>query len=304
MRALLAVLLLLPSLALGQTAVKVYATDTIQSGCVLNAANTVCAVPMAGKSSVGFVVTAVSSPTGISLVGESSRDATSGSTGNWDGHSFIDADNGSTIVTVPNASLTVGYGKGFIAGYGVRWARVRASAWTSGSVTVHVVASDTTLPAAMVPMEVNDGSGQPTAQTTGLFRSPVITPDGRYFVQQGGPVVWTCSLNGISTTLTQCRAAPGAGLSLYVSWVWWQSTTTTAGTGALQAGTGTNCGTGTTAILPASGTANRYGYPASSSAASTLWFPVPIKLAANNALCAIGVATNTLRIDVGGYTAP
>lgn len=304
MRALVLLLALLPSIALGQTAVRVIAGDTVQSGCLLNAANTVCAVEMRGKTSVGFVVTAVSSPSGISLVAESSRDATSGSTGNWDGHKFIDADNGNTLTTVPNASLAVGYTRGFIVGMGVRWARIRASAWTSGSATVQVVASDTTTPATIPIVEVNDGSAQPTAQTTGEFRAPVASTDGRTYVSLGGPVAWTCSLNAIAATLTECRAAPAAGLSLYVSWVWWQSTTTTAGTGALQSGTGTNCGTATTAVLPKSGTANRYGYPASSTASSTLWFPVPIKLTAAHALCAIGVATNTLRIDVGGFTAP
>ena len=65
-----------------------------------------------------------------------------------------------------------------------------------------------------------------------------------------------------------------------------QSTTTTAGTFALNGGTGTNCGTGGYAVLPASGTANRYGYPASSAAATVLTFGTPIKLTAATALCA------------------
>jgi hypothetical protein len=124
------------------------------------------------------------------------------------------------------------------------------------------------------------------------------------FYRQGGPVRFACSVNAIAATLTQCQAAPGAGLSLYVTDLWWQSTTTTAGTGALQYGTGSNCGTGTTALFPASGTANRYGYPASSTAATNFSFATPLKVAANNALCIIGVATNTVRADILGFVAP
>jgi hypothetical protein len=297
MRRLLLLLMFLPGLALGQTTA-IVATDTVQSGCVLNAANATCQISLKGKSTAGFVVTAISSPSGITLVNETSRDGTS-----WDGHNFVDMDNGSTLVTVPNASLAVGFTKTMVLGGGVRFARIRASAWTSGSVTVAVVASDTAM-VNPISQEVSDGSSQPTAQATGLWRAPLGTPDGAAWVRMGGPVRFQCSLNSIAATLTQCAAAPGAGLSYYVTDIWWQSTTTTAGTGAIQSGTGTNCGTSTTAVLPASATANRYGYPASSTAASVLSFMTPLKLTANHALCVIGVATNTVRVDIVGFVAP
>ena len=276
-------------------------SDTVQSGCVLNAANATCQISTTGKSSFGLVVTAVASPTGITLVTETSRDGT-----NWDAHLFFDPDSGNTLMSVPNASLAVGFTKSLGVGAGVRYIRVRASTWTSGSATVQVVGTDTSampLPATVL-YESRGPTNQPLAGTEGSVRSGISSLDGRQFVALGGPVQFLCSLNGVAATLTQCQAAPAAGLSLYVSWVFAQSTTTTAGTFALQSGTGTNCGTGTAAVLPASGTANRYGYPASSTSATTLWFPVPIKLSAAAALCAIGVATNTLRIDVGGFIAP
>jgi hypothetical protein len=298
MRRLLLIALFLPGLALGQNAVKLYATDTVQSACVLNALNTTCQIAMAGKSTAGFLVTAISSPAGITLVNESSRDGTS-----WDGHNFVDMDNGGTLATVPNASLAVGYTKTMVLGGGVRFARVRASAWTSGSVTVSVVGSDTSM-VLPVTQEVSDGTAQPTAGAAGTWRAPIGTPDGAAWVRTGGPVRFQCSLNAIAATLTQCQAAPAAGLSIYVTDIFAQSTTTTAGTFALNGGTGTNCGTGGYAVLPASATANRYGYPASSAAATVLTFGTPIKLTAATALCAIGVATNTLRIDILGYIAP
>jgi hypothetical protein len=117
-------------------------------------------------------------------------------------------------------------------------------------------------------------------------------------------VLWTCSLNAIAASLTQCQAAPGAGLSLYVTGLYVQTTTTTSGTYALQTGTGTNCGTGTTAFFPSSSTSNRFNAPITSNAMAAIQFPVPLKVAANSALCLIGVATNTISAQIVGFTAP
>lgn len=138
MRRLLVVVgLVLPALALGQTT-RVLPSDSVQSACVLNAANAACVLPLTGKSTAGFIVTAVSSPTGITLVSETSRDGT-----NWDSHGFADMDSGETLPSIPNASLAVGFGKTLILGGGDRYVRVRASAWTSGSATVAVTGTDT-----------------------------------------------------------------------------------------------------------------------------------------------------------------
>jgi hypothetical protein len=298
MRRLLALLALLPGMAFAQTAVKVYTTDSVTSAALLNALNATAVVAMAGKSSAGFVVTAVSSPL-LTTIAETSRDGT-----NWDQHQMVDMDNGNTTWSTVGAAHVVGYTKTIILGGGIRYARIRCSAYTSGSVTVTIAATDTVPNALLSTHETTDGSGQPTAATNGTFRVPISSLEGVQFVRNGGPVRFACSVNNIAATLTQCQAAPGAGLSLYVTDLWWQSTTTTAGTGALQYGTGSNCGTGTTALLPASATANRYGYPASSTAATNFSFTTPLKVAANNALCIIGVATNTVRADILGYVAP
>jgi hypothetical protein len=132
---LLLLALLWPALALGQ-ATRIITSDSTTS-CTLGAANAVCVLAMVGKTTAGFVTTAISSPTGMTLVNESSRDGT-----NWDGHPFEDMDNGDLTTTVPNASLTVGTGRTMVLGGGVRYARVRVSTWTSGSVTVAVTATD------------------------------------------------------------------------------------------------------------------------------------------------------------------
>ena len=115
---------------------------------------------------------------------------------------------------------------------------------------------------------------------------------------------FTCGFNSIAATLTQCQAAPAAGLKLYVTGLYIQTTTTTSGTYALQTGTGTNCGTGTAALFPASGTANRFNAPITTSAMAAIQFPVPLAAPAASAICVIGVATNTVSGQIVGYVAP
>lgn len=137
MRRALLLFALLPALALGQTSVQVITSDTIQSGCVLNALNATCVVPMRGKSSAGFVITATSSPTGITLVGEVTKDGT-----NWGQRPLVNSSNETRYYAVPNAQLAVGLSRTVTMGGGARFVRVRASTWTSGSVTVAMVATD------------------------------------------------------------------------------------------------------------------------------------------------------------------
>ncbi len=115
---------------------------------------------------------------------------------------------------------------------------------------------------------------------------------------------WTCGLNGLAASLTQCQAAPAAGLKLYVTDITVQTTTTTSGTYAVQTGTGSNCATGTAALFPVSGTANRWNAPITTQSASNFQFLTPLIAPAASAICVIGVATNTISIQLHGYTAP
>ncbi len=61
---------------------------------------------------------------------------------------------------------------------------------------------------------------------------------------------WTCGVAGQAATLLECKAAAGAGSSHYITDIVVGSSTTTAGTYAIQSGTGTNCGTATAAVFP------------------------------------------------------
>lgn len=147
-------------------------------------------------------------------------------------------------------------------------------------------------------------SSQPTAATTGNVRQLVGSLDGALYTRQGGPVTWTCGVNAVAASLTQCQAAPGANLKLYITGLYVQTTTTTSGTYALQTGTGSNCGTGTAALFPVSGTGNRFNAPITSNAMASITFPVPLVAPANTAICLIGVATNTISAQLIGFTAP
>jgi hypothetical protein len=302
MRVFLATLLLVPALALGQatqitgtakgttTRANVTATsidanhtgldvaaqgiDTVQSACVLNALNATCTVALAGKSSAGFVITAVSSPVGITLVQESSRDNTS-----FDGHPFADVSVGSCISVVPNTSLAVGYGKTLVLGAGDRWVRIRVATFTSGSVTVAVNATDT-VPPPTCPAGVDAAtyaSGVSTATTLTLI---------------GGPQNCT----GASLPYSCCTAAnTGAGcivqLTSIVASASAASTTTTDQQLNVKYGTGATCGTGTTYLVGAFA-------PALGGFAWVGGRQAPITVPAGNNVCWIHAATGSKILTV------
>ena len=140
--------------------------------------------------------------------------------------------------------------------------------------------------------------------TGGVLAQQNVSGPSQLDYAGGRATVFTCGFNAVAATLTQCQAAPAAGLKLYVTSLHIQTTTTTSGTYALQTGTGTNCGTGTAALFPVSGTANRFNAPVTTSGMDTVVFPVALAAPAASALCVIGVATNTVSGQIVGFTAP
>jgi hypothetical protein len=147
-------------------------------------------------------------------------------------------------------------------------------------------------------------STQPAAATTGNLRRLVGALDGALYVRPGGPVSWSCGLDNLGATLTECRAAPGAGLRLYITDIVATSTTATAGQFLLRFGTGTNCGTGTASLYPSAATVVRVPYPGNTVAPFMVAMNTPLAVTANNALCVLATAVNTLTIQINGYTAP
>jgi hypothetical protein len=165
-------------------------------------------------------------------------------------------------------------------------------------------ANNTAITANPILTGIEAQTGQPTAATTGNIRQAVGSVDGVPYVRFGGPVPWTCSLDGIGATLTQCQAAPGAGLKLYLTDLVINSTTATTSNFLVRYGTGANCGTGTTSLLPAAATVVRFTYPSNTAAPLHLSFYTPLSAAANNAICILCTNTNTCVVTMTGFIAP
>lgn len=106
----------------------------------------------------------------------------------------------------------------------------------------------------------------------------------------GGTVKWRARLTGLIAADTEVKAAPGAGLSLYITDVFFSIGAATASSILLEEGT-------TTAVFG----------PHYVEAVSGRGIPgnlnTPIKIAANTALTATGSGATTATLDVYGYTA-
>jgi hypothetical protein len=147
------------------------------------------------------------------------------------------------------------------------------------------------------------------AQTTNAdsdYTPAAFDAYGTQFTRVDHPNRIVCGADNIAATLTQLTGcgAPGVGLSIYVTDIVAQSTTTTGGLFILRYGTATNCGTGTTSLIPSAATVARLAAPANTVAPLSINFTTPLKVPANNLLCVLGVATNTTTITISGFIAP
>lgn len=116
--------------------------------------------------------------------------------------------------------------------------------------------------------------------------------------------IFTCSVDNVAATLTKvCTAQSDPTLTMYVTTVVAQSTTSTAGTFLLEYGTGTNCGTGTTSFFPSAASVARLGSAANTAAPTVIALTTPLKVPAGKDLCLLGVATNTTTAVIAGYLA-
>lgn len=131
-----------------------------------------------------------------------------------------------------------------------------------------------------------------------------ITRDAHAQIPNSSQVssIFSCSADDVGATLTKfCNAPANPKLALYITTIVAQSTTTTSGNFILRYGTGSNCGTGTTSLLPSAATAARIAAPASTAAPTIIPLQTPLKVPAGNDLCVLGVATNTFTGQVTGY---
>ena len=113
---------------------------------------------------------------------------------------------------------------------------------------------------------------------------------------------WTCSLVSLAASLTQCIGVPSPSTQAYsITDIVVGTTTATSGTYSVQAGTGTNCATNTVPLFPARNTADRFNAPVTANPSTMISFTTPITAPAGNAICVIGVGTNTINIQLSGF---
>jgi len=145
----------------------------------------------------------------------------------------------------------------------------------------------------------NEGTTQLTS-ATGDYGSPTIDAYGVLYTHSDHPNRWYANVLSTATTLTEIKAAPGAGLSLYITDISvYNSALSTATADAhptLKFGTGANCATGTTTFWRMMNGVTFTG--------SEQTFLTPIKLTANNALCFITSVAGTRVWNISGFTAP
>lgn len=113
-------------------------TETLGTATALGALNANIAGALNGVSGIAAVITAISTPVGMTLTPQVSYD---GGT-NYVNTNFFDPTTDNVEATIPNASLAVGFSRVIIVGNGATHARVVATAWTSGSATVRLSASN------------------------------------------------------------------------------------------------------------------------------------------------------------------
>jgi hypothetical protein len=148
-------------------------------------------------------------------------------------------------------------------------------------------------------------TGQPVAATSGRQRALVADIDGVLFVRPTGPVHWTCGFQELSDTMLQCQPAPGAGLKLHLTDITVQTANPGAtGSYGVRAGQGADCDAGTTPLFPWASTAARWHAPARNEAPFVQDFITPVTAPSDYAICVIGSPTNTINIQLQGYTAP
>jgi hypothetical protein len=252
--------LLLSCLAMGQS----FTQGTMQSS------GTTCVGGNTPGANFGndCVSTSIAPPVGaIAVVLEGTWAATVQFEGSADGGTTWVSVNATPVPSGAAVTSTTASGTWTVSVVGLSYFRVRASAYSSGTVQVSLnsaigaVGSGGAISGAVT---VTGGPVSTTGPTAGgnAFANPSATPSSQ--------------LVAMSTTAAVQIVALSAGKSVYLVSGYFYAGTGTTPTFSLEYGTGTNCGTGTTVFYPAT------AIPTSGSTAlPTDFFVVP----AGNAVC-------------------
>jgi hypothetical protein len=142
----------------------------------------------------------------------------------------------------------------------------------------------------------------PTAATAGNLRYQLASTEGVAYVQEGGPKRFSCVVPSTTTALTQCQAAPAAGLRAYVTSLTMSNAAATVQTLDVVFGTGTNCATGATALTHKV----QFGTNATTTSPQSygMQFQTPLVPTAANAICVRPSAATAFGATLTGYIAP
>jgi hypothetical protein len=164
-------------------------------------------------------------------------------------------------------------------------------------------ANNAAMPANAIAVGVQTGTidTTPTAATAGNLRYQLASTEGVLYVQEGGPKRFSCILNAV-TVLTQCQAAPAAGLRAYVTSVTLSNQAATVQTLDVVYGTGSNCATAAAAITHKV----QFGTNATTTSPQSygMSFPTPLVPVAANAICVRPSAATAFGATITGYVAP
>ena len=141
----------------------------------------------------------------------------------------------------------------------------------------------------------------PTAATAGNLRYQLGSTEGVTYVQEGGPLRFSCFVQAV-TVMTQCRAAPAAGLRAYVTSVSMSNLAATVQTLDVVFGTGVNCATAPTALT------HKWQFGTNALTTSPFvvahHFPTPLVPTAANAICVRPSAATSFGATITGFIAP
>ena len=136
-----------------------------------------------------------------------------------------------------------------------------------------------------------------------LFLS--LPADAQWWVRQGGNnQEWVAGNAGIGATLTEVKAIPAAGGQHHITTIIDQSTTATVNSWSIESGTGTNCATTTTAVLPSDNVSTQFNGVTNAQSAQVIQLSTPLHILPGHAICVKGIATQLTKIAIVGYTTP
>lgn len=195
--------------------------ESLGTATALGALNAEIVQALNGNLGAGATITATATPVGVTLTPYASYD---GGT-NWTVTQFFNSVNGDVVPTL--TAFNVGEAYSLSAGDGATHVKVRATAWTSGSVTVRLSASNS--------------QGLVNLKATATHDDPV----GTFIIQNGAyasSTTPTAVANGDAvrlwaTTSGALNVSDGGG-SITVDGTFWQTTQPVSGTVTANAGTG------------------------------------------------------------------